>query len=195
MAQSLAQLGLRRIKKGQPLNVRRREKVRRTIAEAADALGWAETAALSDHPGQVAAKDVTKIVKSGVRSLRRELDKEIAAVENEPKRLQKLLARLHKLAEDSKAKYPIEITYTRGAKSPTEVFVTKTETLELESAQDALDAAASIERSLPRWEKLRGEMLDELNDTRERLGDLSRSVPEVVDEWQSLVDDVLITTQ
>lgn len=195
MAQSLARLGLVRIKKGEPLNVRRREKVRRTLAEAAGTLGWAETTAWSKDPVRLATKDVKKIVKRGAKSLCRELDKEIARKKSEGRRLKKLVNQVQALAEDETVEYPAEIVYSATAKSPTSGLVTKTVTLSVEGPEAALKAAAKVERSLPRCEKLRDEMLLELRDTRDRLGGLGRDPSDVVEGWHGLLKDVLVKTQ
>lgn len=195
MAQSLARLGLVRIKKGEPLNVRRREKVRRTLAEAAGTLSWAETTALSKDPVRLATKDLKKIVKRGAKSLCRELDKEIADKKGEGQRLTKIVNQVQALAEDETVEYPAEIVYSATAKSPTSGLVTKTVTLSVDGPEAALKAAAKVERSLPRCEKLRDEMLLELRDTRDRLGGLSRDPSDVVEGWHGLLKDVLVKTQ
>jgi len=193
IAQILARLGLIRIRKGEPLNVRRRERVRRALAEAGQSLGWAHVAALSENPVDTAATDLKKIVRGGVRSLQRELDREIADKKDEAKRLQALLGKVQDLTDDADAALPTEIVYTRTSKSPTDGLITKTETLSLTTAEEALQAARTFERSMPRWERLRDQMLDEMRETQEHLGLLSREISGVVNGWRGLLGEVLVT--
>ena len=81
----------------------------------------------------------------------------------------------------------------RTAKNTSGEYVTKTEVLSLESAQDALKAVEAMERSLPGWEKLADEMLADMRETQDRLGKLSKSVSEVVADWHGLLQHVLVT--
>jgi len=77
IALSLAKLGVRRVKKADALSVRRREQVRRALAEAGEALGWPRVAALRDDSVDVAARDVRKILRRGVRSLKRKASRQL----------------------------------------------------------------------------------------------------------------------
>lgn len=193
IARNLARLGARRVKKGDELNVRRRESVRRALIEAGEELGWARVAALREDPVDVAAKDVKKIMRRGVRSLKRGVTEEMAKKEAEGKKLEKVLATVQSLAENPNGEYPAEITYTRTAKSPVQGLVTKTETLELSDAEEAARAAKKMQKSLPRWAKHREQMLENMERRRENLGQVSRDISDLVDSWRGLLREVLFT--
>lgn len=193
LAQTLAQLGARRVDKGEPLNTRRREEVRRAFAEAGDALGWSESTALSDRPAAIAAKDVKAIVRRGIRSLRREIDRDIEEKQTEIQRVEDVVEQLEAIAEDESSEYPMEVTLERTVKSPVSGLVTKTEVYLLENQSDAQRAAKKVEKSIPRWGRLRDQMLIQLDERRERLGALSSDLSGVVDSWQGLINDVLVT--
>ena len=193
IGKSLATLGLVRVGKGSALNVRRREKLRRALAEAGQPLRWAEVAALSDDPVRVAATDVKKLVRSGTRSLDRSVVDELADKEVEVTRLEKVVKQLNKLADDPKTEYPFEATYSRTARNAAEGFVVKTETLTLQNASEARDAANKIERSLPNWTKARDEVVEALHRKRETLRELDGSLSDVVESWRSVLKEVLVT--
>lgn len=193
LAQTLAHLGARRVDKGEPLNTRRREKVRRAFAEAGDALGWSESTALSDRPAVLASKDVKAIVRRGIRSLRREIDKEIDVKASEAQQIDDAAEKLRAIAEDEKSEYPMEVSFQRTMKSPVHGLVTKTEVFELENETDARRAAKKVENSARRWGRLRDQMIDQLEERREALGALSQDLGLVMDSWRPLLRDVLVT--
>lgn len=193
LAQTLAHLGARRIDKGEPLNTRRREKVRRAFAEAGDALGWSESTAQSERPALLASKDVKTIVRRGIRSLRREIDKDIEVKASEAEQIQEAAEKLRAIAEDENAEYPMEVSFERTMKSPVHGLMTKTEVFELEDQTDARRAAKKVENSVRRWGRLRDQMLGELEERRERLGALSKDLGLVMDSWRPLLRDVLVT--
>lgn len=193
IGRSLATLGLVKIKKGDRLNVRRRESLRRALAEAGEPLRWSEVAALSPNPVDVAAGDVKKLVRSGARSINRTVLDELADKKAEVRRLKKLIKDLEKLAEDKGTEYPVEIEYTRTAKSPGAGFTEKVETLELESAEDAVKAAKKIEKSLPNWTKARDEVIDELKRKQDTIKELTGNLSDLVDSWRGVLKEVLVT--
>jgi len=193
ISQNLAELGLLKVQMGEPLNVRRRESVRRTLAEAGKAAGWSDVAALSDDPVEVAAKDVKKMLQSGVRALTKQVEDEVAEKKAEAKELEKLVRSVHKLAKAKSTEYPAEIVYSRTVKSPGEGLITKTETLTVADSDEALKAAENVERSLPRWVSLRDDMLEDLKRKRENLDRLSAALSDLVDSWRGLLKEVLVT--
>lgn len=193
IGRSLATLGLVRIKKGERLNVRRRENLRRALAEAGEPLRWAEVAALSENPVEVAAGDVKKMVRSGARSIQRTVSDELAEKKAEVRRLKKVVSELRALAEDSDVEYPVEIEYSRTAKSAGEGFVLKTETLELENAEEALKAAKKIEKSLPNWTKLRDEVVADLKRKEDTIKSLTGNLSDLVESWRGVLKEVLVT--
>jgi S1-C subfamily serine protease len=193
IGRSLASLGLVRLNKGERLNVRRRESLRRALAEAGEPLRWSEVAALSDDPVNVAAGDVKKLVRSGAKSLERTVADELAEKKKEIRKLEKFVASLRKLAEDPKAEYPQEVTYTRSARGVGEGFVEKTETLVLNDAEEVAKAADKIERSLPNWTKVRDEVIAELKRKQETIESLKNSLSDLVEAWRGVLKEVLVT--
>lgn len=193
IAHSLALLGLARVRQGEPLNVRRREKVRRALGAAGENLGWADVAAISDDPIETAAEDLKKIVRSGVRSLQRQLEDEVKEKKSEVKRLEKVVAKVQDLADDPEVEYPTDIVFARTAKSHNDGLITKTETITVGDPKEALKAAQDIEAALPKWTNLREQMLEELKQRRDALSHLSGSISEVIESWRGLLRDVLVT--
>lgn len=193
IARSLAKLVVRRVKKADALSVRRREQVRRALIEAGEELGWAQVAALRDDPVEVAARDVKKMLRSGVRSLKRVADREMAEKEAEGDRLEEVLETIRNLAEDLDVEYPTEITYTRTAKDSGQGFATKTETIEMSDPEEAKRAAEKLEKSLPQWAKHREQMLEDLRRRRQGLDEAGRHLAEVVHSWRGLFQEVLVT--
>jgi len=192
IALSLAKLGVRRVKKADALSVRRREQVRRALAEAGEALGWPRVAALRDDSVDVAARDVKKILRRGVRSLKRKASRQLAEKEAEGQRLEEVLETIRSLGEDPDLEYPTVITYTRTAKDPVRGFATRSETLEIGDAEEAKKAAEKMERSLPRWAKHREHMIENLRRRRQSLDEASRQLGDVVESWRGLFQEVLV---
>jgi hypothetical protein len=193
IGESLASLGLVRIRKGEALNVRRRESLRRALAEAGAPLRWSEVAALSDDPVAVAAGDVKKLVRSGAAALERTVSDELADKKAEAKRLMKIVEGLRELAEDPDVEYPTEFTYTRTARGSGEGFVMKTETLTLADSEEVLRAARKIEKSLPNWAKQRDEVMDDLRKKQETIKTLTGNLSDLVESWRGVLQEVLVT--
>jgi len=193
IGESLASLGLVRIKNGEALNVRRKESLRRALAEAGQPLRWSEVAALSDDPVGVAAGDVKKLVRSGAAALERNVCDELKDKKAEADRLMKVVKSLRDLAEDPGVEYPAEFTYSRTARSAGDGFVMKTETLTLADAEEALRAARKIEKSLPNWSKLRDEVMDELRRKQDTIKSLTGNLSDLVESWRGVLQEVLVT--
>lgn len=193
IGRSLATLGLVKIKKGEKLNVRRRETLRRALAEAGEPLRWSEIAALSENPVEIASGDVKKMVRSGARSIERTVSDELAEKKAEVRRLKKVVAELISLAEDDGTEFPVEVTYSRTARRAGEGFVLKTETLELNDAEEALKAAKKIEKSLPNWTKIRDEMIADLKREQDTIKALTGNLGDLVESWRGVVKEVLVT--
>lgn len=193
ITRSLAKLSVRRVKKAEALNVRRREQVRRALAMAGEELGWAQVVALRDDPLEVAARDVKEMLRTGLRSLKQVLRRETAKKEAEGELLEEVLETVRALAEDPDSEYPVEITYTHTARDGGQGFVTKTETVEVGDPEEAKAAAKKIEQSLPTWSKYQQEMLEDLHRRRQSLDEASRNLSDVLDSWNGLFREVLVT--
>lgn len=190
---TLAALGHRRVTKGEALNVRMHEQVRRTLAEAGHSLGWSAVAATSDDPVAAAATDVKKMLKRGVKSLKRSVATELAEKEVETTELEAVVETVRNMAEDPKAEFPAEITYSHTAKSHDSGFVTKTETLMLTEPSEAASAAKKLEKSQARWEKYRAAMVIELEARDESLGLVTKDLAHLIDSWKKVLKEVLTT--
>ena len=179
--------------KGAALNPRLRESVRRAIYDAGEALGWAALRATSKDPLGAVVKDVKKLMKSGITSLQRSVTEDLAENKTEITRLHAVVKSLRALAASPKTVYPVEITYYRSANSIGDGMVTKTETATLASGDEATTLGDQIERSLPKWEKLRDAMGEELKERRKSLERLTASHTEVVDGWRGMIQEVMAT--
>ena len=140
------------------LRVRQREQLRRALAEAAELFSWTT---ITSDPVNTAIKDVAKLTKSGTTSRTRELADEVASKKTEIAQLKKTISSLQKLAKNGKFEEPVEVAYSRTAREG-QGLGTKTETLTLANADEATDAAASIEKNLESWGKLREQMVEDL---------------------------------
>ena len=149
-------------------------------------------AVLGDDPLRTVNDDVEKMLRSGVNALKKGVEEELVQKRKEGKRLEKVVAKIEKLADDPES-FPVEIVYEHTGRKSGELFPTKTETLSLEGPEDALKAARKLEKSLPRWEKIRQEAIVDLKQRRETLEAMRRNLSEVQDGWQSLLRDVVVT--
>lgn len=193
IGRSLASLGLVRITKGEQLNVRRQESLRRALADAGEPLRWAEVAALSENPVDVAAGDVKKLVRTGARLLELGVAEELVEVKNETRLHKKVVQSLRGLAEDPGVEYPTEVTYSRTAKAAGDGFIEKTETLTLNDAEEAQKAADKIEKSLPNWAKTRDEVIADLKRRQDTIETLKDSHSDLVESWRGVLKEVLVT--
>ena len=192
LARKLAALGHLTVTQGHPLNTRRRENVRRVLAEAGESLGWAEVVAAKNDPIPEVTEDVKKMLRSGVKALERGLADELTEMKAEEGRLLELIETVQCIAEDPDAEFPQEISYSRTAKNGEAHFATTTDTLNLSDAEDALKAAQRIEKSLPRWRQLREEAIAELRERQTTLGLVGRNLSDLVEGWRGLMSDVLM---
>jgi hypothetical protein len=133
------------------------------------------------------------MVRSGARSIERSVSDELAEKKAEVKRLKKVVVELRSLAEDGDVEFPVEVTYSRTAKSTGSGFVLKTETLELNDAEEALKAAKKIEKSLPNWTKIRDEMIADLKRKQDTIKALTGNLGDLVESWSGVLKEVLVT--
>ncbi len=131
------------------------------------------------------------MLRSGVRSLSKSVEEELAQKKKEARRLEKVVERVEELAEDPDA-FPAEIEYAHTARKIEGGFPTKVETLSLEDPDEALKAARKIRKSLPRWEKFRKEAVDDLKHRQATLNEMGRHLSDVVDGWRGLLKEVVL---
>jgi len=193
IARQVTALAIVRLKQGGRLNVRQREDLRRALAEAGEKLGWGMTAAHSDDPVAAVNKTVKRMLRSGARSLKREVADDLSEKKREEARLEDVIERIRELAADPEVEYPVEISYSHTARDAASGLVTKTETLTFENADEALQAAKGIEKRMSRWAKLRVQMVDDLKQRQKRVGEISGNLSEFVDSSQGLLKDIIVT--
>jgi hypothetical protein len=193
IAREVAALALIRVKQGGRLNIRQREDLRRALASAGEKMGWSATVANSDDPVGEVAESVKKIVRSGARSLKRELADELAAKKREDARLENVVEMAHELAADPSVDFPTEITYSHTAMDATVGLVTKTETVTVTDAGEALEAAKKIEQGMGRWGKLKVQMLEDIKDRQKRLGVLTGELSDFVESSHGLLKEIILT--
>jgi paraquat-inducible protein B len=193
IARQVTSLALVRIKQGGRLNVRQREDLRRALAEAGENLGWGVTAAHSDDPVAAVNKTVKRMVRSGARSLKREVADDLTEKKREEKQLEKVIADIRALAADSSVEYPVEVSYSHTARDAASGLVTKTETLVFEDADEALQAAKKIEKRMGRWSKLRTQMVEDLKQRQKRVGEVTGNLSEFVESSRPLLRDIIVT--
>lgn len=193
VGKALASLALARMKQDGSLRVRQREQLRRALAKAGDGLGWVTLRGGTVDRVKRATKDVTALADAGTRALEGELAEVVADKKSEIEQLSKVAASVQLLANDADASFPTEVEYSHTARTGTRLLITKTETLTLADRDEALSAAATLEKRIEGWEKLRDQMLDELKDKQRQLRDLKGTLSGFVDSSQGLVGEVLAT--
>ena len=189
IGRKLAAMALAWVKQDGQLGVRQKEKIRRALSAAAEALNWA---VIHDDPYETAAKDVVKLTNAGAKALAKDLADELVSKKAEMTQLKKAAAALVKLSEKGDFTDPIEFTYTRTAREA-HGLGTKTEVLTLLDADEALNGAAVIEKKTPSWEKLRDLMLEALKKEQKLIAVTKDRVPEFVDSTKGTVKEVFAT--
>lgn len=156
-------------------------------------LGWGDVAAVGGDPMKTVRGDVKKMVRSGIKSLKRSVETELEAKAEEAELIDGVVDALLELAENTgETEFPTEITFERTAKSGTTKFKTATETLSLNDAEEAARAAKKIEKSIPRWDRIRTAAIEDLHEREKSLADASRNLSELVDSWRGLMKEVLV---
>jgi hypothetical protein len=174
-----------------PLGVRQREQLRRALATAGDALGW--TAAMSSNGSSVAdlRADVMAMAESGAKSLGRDLAEQLVNKKVEVAQLNKVIVEVRASAADESTVYPLDITFSHTVRDAYQELITKTETRVANDSDEAMAAAASIERSLPSWTKLADQMIIDLKKRQRQLETVTRSLPDFVQSSQDLLGEVV----
>ena len=154
-------------------------------------LRWIDITVGVDDPVAVVADDLTKITKSGVRVIEKEVEDELKAKKSEMKQLEGVVAKARKLAEAKNPKLPTEISYAHTARAAAQGLITKVEVVEVTAPDEATACADSIEKSMTRWENLRDQMVDELQRKQAQLEIVGGSVPEFVRSQHGMLREVM----
>lgn len=193
VSRKMASLAVQKARQEGALKVRQREQLRRALATAAEELGW--DLIPGDKSDRVAAvtRDMTQLADAGAKSLERDLVGLLDDKKNELKELKKVVKSVNALASDKKAEFPAEIDISLTARNGTRGLFTKTETLTVNDADEALGAAAKLEKRLDNVAKLRDEMLVELKAKLRQITEVRRDADKFVEASNPIVLDVLAT--
>ena len=187
----LASLALDRLRKDGVLGVRQHENLRRTLAFAGDALGWELLPGSTKDRVAAVKKAMTKLAEAGVEHLNGDITVLLAQKRREIAVLKKVAAAVRDLAKDAKTTYPTEVEVSFTQRSALGILVTKTETLALEDATEALRVADELTHREENRAKLRDQMIEELKERRRQLGVMKRDLPAFVESSHELVSELL----
>lgn len=174
-----------------PLSPRQREELRRALAVAGDALGWAETHVGSGDPVADVSPDMLALATKGVESLDDDLAKEWADKQTEVSRLLDAAAYAQKVSENPKTTYPTDITYCYTVRDPYQRLMTKTATNTVNDPQEAMGVAEALRKSIESRTKLTDLMVIDLEQRRERLNAIGRTFPDFVRSARGVLGEVI----
>lgn len=189
----MALLALEKLRQDGTLGVRQREQLRRAFSAAADELGWSSMPGSRDDRVAAATSDVEELAAAGALSLERDLAELLEEKKAEMEQLEGVVASLQSLAADENTSYPTEVAYSHTARDGTRRLVTKTETLTLNDADEALAAAAKVEKRLESFAKLRDQMIEDLEQRQAQLDEMRHGLSGFVASSNGLVVEVLAT--
>lgn len=189
----MALLALEKLRQDGTLGVRQREQLRRAFSAAADELGWSSMPGSRDDRVAAATSDVEELAAAGALSLERDLAELLEEKKAEMEQLEGVVASLESLAADEQTSYPTEVVYSHTARDGTRRLVTKTETLTLNDADEALAAAAKVEKRLESFAKLRDQMIEDLEQRQAQLDEMRHGLSGFVASSNGLVVEVLAT--
>ena len=125
----------------------------------------------------------------------RDLAEEVARKRTEMSQLRDVATSARKLAEDPDTTYPAEITYSYTVRDPSQGLVTKTETLTVNDAVEALAAAETIERNSTGRAKLTDLMILDLEQKQGRLEVMTRTLSDFLKSSHELLREVIANLQ
>jgi hypothetical protein len=138
-----------------------------------------------------ATKDVSKLAEVGAQLLERDLADQVTGKKAEIQQLKKVAKSVEKLASDSDVKYPTEVEYLHTARSGVGGLVTKTAILTLNDASEALDAAATLEKRMDGFTKLRDQMLLDLQQRQRQLKVMKQGLSDFVESSSRVLGELL----
>lgn len=195
VSRQLATVALARVEQDGHLSVRQREQLRRALSTAGAELGWIRRSASNKDPVSKVSKDVLTMAKVGAKAMAKDLEEELARKRTEMDQVTEAAAAARELAEDPDASYPTEMTYYFTARNASQVLVTKTETIEVNDAKEALSASEAIERNIAGRAKLADLMTLDLEAKQSQIEVMTRTLPDFVKFAQQLLREVLVTLQ
>lgn len=192
-SRTLASLALDRLRQEGGLAVRQREQLRRALATAGEALEWGVFDGERADGAAAAKKDLAALAELGANSLEQDLARQLEEKRAEIDALEDVTRSLRALAADAETVYPAEVAYTHTARDSQRQLVTKIATLVLVDADGAATAASSLEKKLDGFTKLRDEMIDDLRQSRRRIGEMRKELGGFIQASNGLVLEVLAT--
>jgi hypothetical protein len=166
--------------------VRQRERLRRALTTAADFLGWST---LDQDRVEIAIHEFQTLANAGARSAGEELEQQLTDKRSEMPRLRKAAEALQTLTDEEELETPVEFSYIHTARKGDEL-VTKTEIVTIGGQEEAVAAAAAIEKKFDSYEKLRLQMVEELKLQRRRVEEMSESLSDFANSQRGLVQEV-----
>lgn len=191
LGRAVAMLALERTRQNDTLNVRQRDQLRRAVAQIAEVRSWVLIPGATNDRVTKAAEDLAVLAEAGALSLKSDVADEVAAKNDELKQLREVARTVQKMATSERTTYPAEIEYSHTARQGSQDLVTKTDTLTLTDSAEAQSAAATLEKSMEGWARLRDQMLEELADRQHQIEETRRGLSSFVDASRTLVGEVL----
>lgn len=189
----LALLALEKLRQDGSLGVRQREQLRRALTTAADALDWDSIPGSRTDRVAAVTKHVAALAEAGAHSLEQDIASLLDDKKAEIAELEEVTRSVQELANDANAEYPTEVEYSHTARDGTRTLVTRTETLVLNDADEALSAAATLEKRRDGYAKLRDQMLEDLEHRQQQVGEMRHGLPGFVAWSNGVVLEVLAT--
>ncbi len=195
VSRQLAVLALAQVDQEGHLGVRQREQLRRALATAGEALGWAGRVAAIDDAVAEISKDVLTMARGGAKAMAKDLAEELAAKKTEISQIRRAASTVNKLAASKKTTYPVEITYCFTVRDATGDLVTKTETLPMDDAEEALSADTTIEKNPTGRTKLKDLMIADLKQKQKQVEVMTQTLSDFLEYSHDLMRDVLHNLQ
>jgi hypothetical protein len=183
----LASLAKAWVEQDRELRVRQREELRRALNRIAELRAWIPSEA---NPSASAIQDLEDFTQTGLRLIQEELRGELSKKKKEVVRLKEVGETLKELAEDDGWEDPVEVSYSHTVRQA-DGLVTQTQTLTVVDTEEAEEAAATFEKKLGNWEKLRSQMQEELEDRKRQLKEVTSSVSAFAAASSGVIAEVL----
>jgi hypothetical protein len=195
VARQVASLALAKVEQDGSLSIRQREQLRRAFSAAGDTLGWTRTVAMTGEPAKEVRNDVMSVSKRGAKLLAGDLADELEKKRSEVAQLEKIASLARELAENPETSYPTDVSYSYTTRDASQELVTRTETLTLNNAQEMHGAADTIEKTIAGRGKLTDLMINDLEEKRERLDLMTRTLPDFLKSSHGLLREVVATLE
>ena len=163
------------------------------MSTAANTLEWDLIGGSSANLFAKVTRDVAELADAGAVALMQDLEEQLARKRGELQELSKVAESVKELATGSEAPFPAQLEYSHTVRDASQTLVTRTETLTLADADEAVSASATFERRLEGWGRLQDQMVEELERHKERLIRMRGTLPGFVESSEVLLREVLAT--